>query len=70
MVAHYCVQGIKMVQNQVSASYKETLLAAAAAHSELPYEVVLERSPSIKHKWAMSLWRLLYLCHKPKFPMF
>lgn len=51
MVAHYCVQGIKMVLNQVSASYKETLLAAAAAaHSELPYEVVLERSPSIKHK--------------------
>lgn len=50
MVAHYCVQGIKMVLNQVSASYKETLLAATAAHSELPYEVVLERSPSIKHK--------------------
>lgn len=49
MVAHYCVQEIKMVLNQVSASYKETLLAAAA-HSELPYEVVLERSPSIKHK--------------------
>lgn len=62
----FVIYGNWTFKQEKRAEYKETVLVSP--RSELPEDAVLERSASIKPRWAMSLWRLLYLPHKAQSP--